>query len=431
MATTAIPRDTSRQDSLLDSSSLMNLTVLIYGQGQMVWEVTRNLILIGVKSIKIIPPLQANYETNDFAFESIQKLNPECKIMLHSQVQSLQEFKEIILSQYKICLMINIFNKDHIVEINQACRPNAGFIYGCNLGLYSNIFVDFGPEHIVKDPFKSQRTFPIMDLTKTPSTIQIITEDLNCLLRPKKLIRLKGSNLSQNLQEMTFTITNTKINSLEEEKLTEITLEVLPETDPLLFEPLDGRACTNFELIVEPKRLNFDSFKSSLSNPKIKRDFEGTNKLSSQILHELFLAVLTFYEMSSRLPAASDQPEFMNCYQGDLETLPKEKITQFLQNIAFEFPPIASLFGALLANEALKISGTYMPLKQWLHFEELSCAVNSDLHSLDPLHKISQPFTSSSSHILSNKVLKDLRYFFLIFSESSSLIEYLSLELEL
>ncbi len=411
MATTAIPRDTSRQDSLLDSSSLMNLSILIYGQGQMVWEVTRNLLLIGVKSIGIVPPLQSNHEANHFAFETIQKLNPECKIMLHSQVQSLQELKEIILPQYKICLMINILNKDHIVEINQACRNHAGFIYGCNLGLYGNVFVDFGPEHVVKDPFKSQRTFPIMDLTKTPSTIQIITEDLNCLLRPKKLIRLKGSNLSQNLQEMTFPIT--KKNFLEEDKLTEITLEVLPETDPLIFEPLDGRTCTNFELIVEPQKLTFDSFESSVSNPKINRDFEGTNKLSSRILHELFRAVITFYEKSSRLPTASDQPEFMNCYQGDLKTLPKEKITQFLQNIAFEFPPIASLFGALLANEALKISGTYMPLQQWLHFEELSCAAHSDLHSIDPLHKISQPFASSSSHLLSNKVLKDLKYFFL------------------
>ncbi len=399
--TTASFRDTSRQDSLLDLSSLVNLSILIYGQGQMVWEVTRNLTLIGVKSITIVPPISSSpYQFNHHAFDAIQKLNPECKITLYSQPISLQDLTQNLIPQHKFCILINIFNQKDIITINEACRNHnpepIGFLSGCNLGFYSNIFVDFGPQFIVKDPYKSQRTFPIMDLNfLSNAEIQITTEDSSGLIRSGKSIKLKG---------ITLKIAKTEFN--EKLNLTLITLEA-PSSD----FSIDKKSSTSFELLIEPQIKKFESFRNSLSNLQLlQKGMEGPQKLPSKTLHHLFLTTLNFYETFQRLPNSSDHPQFLALYQEvSLQAdLNKEILTLFLENLSYESPPIASLFGALLANEALKISGTYIPLQQWLHFEEFFCAQNSKLQSLDPPHKISQPFISSS-YILSSNPLKNFK----------------------
>ena len=403
MMTTTSSRDTSRQDSLLDLSSLMNLSILIYGQGQMIWEVTRNLTLIGVKSIIIIPPISPSpHQFNHHAFNTIQNLNPECKITLYSQPLSLQDLTQNLIPQHKLCILINIFNQKDITLINEACRNHSpepiGFLYGCNLGFYGNIFVDFGSQFIAKDPYKSQRTFPIMDLNLNTKEIEITTEDPSGLIRSGKSIKLKGTP---------FKIAKSALN--RQQNLTVITIEV-----PSDFA-IDKKSCTSFELMVEPKMMKFESFKNSLSNFGLlqKGMMEGPQKLPSETLHHLFLATLAFYEIFQRLPYPSDHPQFIALYQevSFKNDLNKETLVHFLGNLSYEFPPIASLFGALLANEALKISGTYIPLQQWLHFEEFSCAQNPKLHSLDPLHKISQPFIPSNifSNILTNNSLKNFK----------------------
>lgn len=64
-----------------------------------------------------------------------------------------------------------------MIAINQACREkNIGFILAANMGLYCNIFVDFGKAHKVLDR-DGEDTYPflIQSITKsTPGVVHLV-----------------------------------------------------------------------------------------------------------------------------------------------------------------------------------------------------------------------------------------------------------------
>ena len=147
---------------------LRNLKVLIVGMRGLGVEIAKNIILSGVKQVKIND--EHDCKINDLGSNFF--LSEEC-IGKPRDISSLTKLKELNpyvdvdifrgnledkIIDFDIIIITEIMNTENLFKINDKCHNNnVGFIYSLALGLSGFIFCDFGPKHIIIDPSGKER----------------------------------------------------------------------------------------------------------------------------------------------------------------------------------------------------------------------------------------------------------------------------------
>jgi ubiquitin-activating enzyme E1 len=145
---------------------LMQLSVLVVGMRGLGFEIAKNLVLAGVKSVAIHDPtmtqicdLGSNFYLKaehvgkvtraEAVLDTFKELNPDVKVT----VENGQIYTEESAKLYR-CVVIteNFVNIDTITQFNEVCRKNnTNFIMTETLGASAYAFLDFGDAHVIND----------------------------------------------------------------------------------------------------------------------------------------------------------------------------------------------------------------------------------------------------------------------------------------
>jgi ubiquitin-activating enzyme E1 len=102
----------------------------------------------------------------------------------------------------------------------------------------------------------------------------------------------------------------------------------------------------------------------------------------SEQLHYALFGILGFLQKENRYPGAGDVEATLAIAKETAEANKKEdegslgleEVDQKVMEWAIQFSscsisPMAAFFGGVIAQEIVKFTGKYTPLKQWLHFD--------------------------------------------------------------
>lgn len=142
------------------------------------------------------------------------------------------------------------------------------------------------------------------------------------------------------------------------------------------------------ENVKVPKRVSYHSLKQSLHNPVASSQYGmlETPDLRffgrSEQVHLAYSAIFEFQKAHNRLPTNSDDDqkevlELVKKINEDnkaSEGLTVEEIDEPVIKNATSFAraqisPLAAFYGGIVAQEIVKFTGKYSPLKQWLHYD--------------------------------------------------------------
>jgi len=130
-----------------------------------------------------------------------------------------------------------------------------------------------------------------------------------------------------------------------------------------------------------PKKVAFHEWTQSFGNPAASSDFGmlETPDLAkfgrSEQLHFALFGIHAFVLKNSKYPAGADVDACMelatatakaNGFEIEAE---KDVFTNAVAYSACSISPMSAFFGGIIAQEIVKFTGKYSPLKQWLHFD--------------------------------------------------------------
>ena len=160
-------------------AKLQNLRILIYGLRGLGIEIAKNIILSGVKEVKIfdaniceINDLGSNFflseknigqKRDEACLQKLRDLNSYAKVEL---------FKGNLIGDFlnfDVIIITEIMNEDFLFQLDEKCHENnISFIYCLNLGLACFIFSDFGKKHIITDATgKYKKSYFIKNIDKS------------------------------------------------------------------------------------------------------------------------------------------------------------------------------------------------------------------------------------------------------------------------
>ena len=145
---------------------LKQLSVLVVGMRGLGFEIAKNLVLAGVKSVAIHDPvvvsindLGANFYLKpehvgkvtraEAVLDTYKELNPDVKVTVVTE----DPHTEASAKLYRcVCITENLVKVEAITQFNEWCRNNnTNFIMTETLGAAAYAFLDFGNEHIIHD----------------------------------------------------------------------------------------------------------------------------------------------------------------------------------------------------------------------------------------------------------------------------------------
>jgi ubiquitin-activating enzyme E1 len=148
-----------------------------------------------------------------------------------------------------------------------------------------------------------------------------------------------------------------------------------------------------------PKKVSYHSLKQSLENPIASSQYGmlETPDLRyfgrSDQLHLAFSGILDFHKTQGRLPGNNEedfQVVFASVKRINEENKAKEGISleeieeKVIRNATLYsqacISPMAAFFGGVIAQEIVKFTGKYSPLKQWLHYDIFDTLPDGDVN---------------------------------------------------
>ena len=370
-------------------AKLQNLRVLIIGMRGLGIELAKNVILSGVKEVKIydkdickINDLGSNYFLSEKNIGDIRD---------KSCLQKLKELNSYVnvdilngnlienINNFEVVAITEIMDEDVLFTIDEQCHKNKiGFIYCLNLGLSGFIFSDFGEKHLINDyTGKEKKIYFIKNIDKNG----IITIDQT----NREEFTLKTGNFVK-FKEIEG------INELNDEKPRKIKFI---SKNSFMLEDKYNFENYKFGGIIEevrfPKEMNYAKLKDRFYIPYLEGEFPDINDYSkegrNELLHLSFLAIHNYYKENKL-----NLPEINNSKQANI-VLDKAKLIyengkkkgeewitnienfdeKIILNVAkwskCEISPICSFIGGLAAQEVIKKTGKYIPINQYLWFD--------------------------------------------------------------
>ena len=377
---------------------IVNMRILIIGLKGLGIETAKNIILAGPKEVSIsdknicvINDLGSNFYLNEndinrntlenSCIKKLKELNPYVNVNIYkgSSINDMQKYNTIIITE--------IMRLEELYDIDNFCRRNKKyFIYALNLGLTGFFFNDFGIEHDIFD-FNGEKklTYNISFIEEKKKSYQIT---LN--LKDEERIELSvGSYITiKKVKGLEF------LNGDEPKKIIRINnhcLEIEKNNNSTNNSYISDGYIEEYKM---PQKLKFYSFQDHFIKPNknyIKIDLRK-NK-TNILLHCAFVALHLYYYNHGELPELNQLEKLdeliilsKNYYtilrkQFEAHLKVKEKRKPVLVDFDKDYlikvfrwsrariNPICTFLGGIVSQEAIKVTGKYTPIHQWLRFD--------------------------------------------------------------
>lgn len=384
----------SRQIAVFGAESmgkLAKMRVLIIGMRGLGVETAKNLILAGPGAVDIHDPeivaiedLGANFYLREehvgkvrrdtASLDQLRELNPYVQV---GQV-------DLTADSYKnynlICITHTTLSITDLVALNEKCRENkTGFVLSETLGAAGYIFVDFGDKHVVSDlDGEPCKQFILSGITQDEKGQVHVHEDKRHSFQDGDYVKFRE------VEGMT------ELNALEPVQIE----DCKPYSFRIKYDTRGFNAYTRQGIVENVKVPTVQSFKSLaevldnpakasplgfLENPSMK--FMGMQR--SEQLHLAFRAVLKFRELhGSQFPSDSAEhideciriantlnEEGKAAEQLNVEQVDAEVVRLTAAYSRCSITSMAAFFGGIVAQEIVKFTGKYSPIKQMLHYD--------------------------------------------------------------
>ena len=377
---------------------IVNLRILILGLRGLGIETAKNIILAGPKEVSIcdknickINDLGSNFYLNendvnkktleDSCINKLKELNPYVNVNIYNG-SSLNNMKK-----YNIIIVTEIMKLEDLYDIDRFCRVNKKyFIYALNLGLTGFLFNDFGYEHIIYDFNGVKKLIYNVSYIEEKNNSYQITINLK---EDERIELVEGDYIMfRNLKGLEF------LNGNEPKQIIKIKkhcLEIEKINNSSKNSYISGGIIEEYKM---PSKLKFESFQDNFIKPSknfIKIDFKK-NK-SNILLHCAFVGLHFYYFNYGKLPELNkleQLDELIKLSENYYTILRKEfqthlKVKEKRNPLMVEFDkdylikvfrwckseinPICTFLGGIVAQEAIKVTGKYTPIHQWLRFD--------------------------------------------------------------
>lgn len=374
-------------------NKIQNYKILIMGLRGLGIEIAKNLILAGPKEVSIsdknickINDLGSNFYINegdinvksleDSCFDKLNTLNPNVKVTKHKGIQ-----KEDI-KKFDIIIISEIMNLEDLYEINNLTRKyKKYFIYTLNLGLTGFLFNDFGENHPIYDSNGEKKlSYEIFNIEEKENSYEIyinIKDDKPFELHEGDYVTFKNVKGLESLNDLKpRKIINANNSSFEIENDKKYNGRYISDGIVEEFKPT--------------KYLKFETFKDNFIKPNNNyTKIDASKKKSNILLHCAFVGLHLYYNIYNNLPELNNLEQVeeivklsksyylvLNKQYTDYLTI-KTKIIEFDRNYIInvlrwskaEINPICTFLGGIVSQEALKKTGKYTPIYQWLRFD--------------------------------------------------------------
>lgn len=329
------------------------------------------------------------------SLDQLSELNEYVKVKNHEG-----EITTDFLKNFDVVVFTNTSDRKFLIEMNEFCRTQEktiGFIWAGSYGFYGWTFVDFGPSHTIFDHNGERCESAIVtSITNEEKGVVTVSEekrhgyedgDWVTFREIEGMPEINGQNFQiEVISPFSFTIGDTT-------QFGEYTREGIVEQ------------------IKVPIKMSFRSLREALDEP-MNGDVKGemmhnpdTDWMRFNRPYELHLALnamLDFYEQNSRLPTSLNEEDVqavkaaaqarVDAYKQanqehdekykelpEGEEAPKKPSMWVVEEVHDEIgliarfadtetAPFNSFWGGIVAQEIVKFTGKFSPLRQWLHY---------------------------------------------------------------
>ena len=370
---------------------LAKLKYLVVGVGGLGFEIAKNLILAGPNEVNLFDDKLVNI--NDLgsnlyieednigkirrdkaSVKKFSELNPYVK------VNTLEKFEIDDCLYYDVIIITEIiFSSDILFLINEKMREkNKGFIFCANLGLSVFGFSDFG------------NNFQILDEDGQELSIFYIN-DIS-VIENKLLMEIDISNTSKRLKSQTYIKFRdvegmTELNKFDYLKISKMDSKEFSETFEIQCDFSGFKKYIKGGIVEEikiPINKTYKSLKENYQHPVYNYDdFDKTPEKNkrNKIMHSFILSIQKFFDEKNCLPKLNDEEEskiilnnFKKFYKVEKDDknppLYDDKLILDLAKWSkANIPSICSFLGGIMAQEAIKFTGLYTPLEQFIYID--------------------------------------------------------------
>lgn len=368
-------------------SKIQNLRILIIGMRGLGIEIAKNIVLSGVKELKILDnnsTLINDLGSNFFLSEKdigqprdVSCLNKLRDLNTYVNIDIFRENLKEKINDFEVVVITEMINTKTLFLINEICHQNnVAFIYCLNLGLSCFVFCDFGEKHIITDPYgKEKKIYFIKNIDKSG----IITIDQR---NGEKMDLSNGSFVKFKEVE--------GINEMNDGKPRKI--KVISKKE---FKLEDSFSYQNYKVggvveeVIIPEKKNYKMLKDCFYIPYLEDEPEindYSKEGRNEMLHCSLLAIHKFYDQENKLPQINSQEDaekvlmnakliYNNAKNNDeswinnIENFEEQVVINVSRWSKCEISPVCSFLGGIVSQEIIKATGKYIPINQWLWFD--------------------------------------------------------------
>ena len=368
-------------------SKIQDLRVLIVGMRGLGIEIAKNIVLSGIKELKIydeniiiINDLGSNFflsEKNVGKPRDISCLSKIRELNSYVNVDIFRENLEEKIDNFDVIIFTEIMNTNYLFSINELChKKKVKFIYCLNLGLSCYIFSDFGDEHIIIDPSgKERKVYFIKNIDKSG----LITIDQrngeNFELSKGELVKFKEIEGIEELNDG-------KPRKIKFNSINSFSIE-----DNISFENYKKGGIV--EEIIPKEKKEYKYLKECFYIPYLEEEpeiIDYTKEGRNELLHCALLAIHKFNDNEKKLPEINCQEDTnkvliyaKSIYEEakmknqswiyNIENFEEEIIKKVARWSKCEISPTCSFLGGIVSQEIIKATGKYIPINQWIWFD--------------------------------------------------------------
>ena len=287
-----------------------------------------------------------------------------------------------ILSRFHVVVVTGDYPRSDILQWNDYCHQNGIVFIASNIkGAAGYCFSDFGTKHIIKDPNgENTKSAVVVGVAKGKKTIIYTIDTKRHGFDDGDYVHFREIEGMTNLNDgVPRRITNCKAHSFE-----------LENTDSSDWPEYTGNGVT--EQVKVPVTVSYEPLSVRITNPVPSDEPMGfiTPDLGkfgrSEQLHTSFQAIELYRSKHGKLPAIRDNAAADECVtlakewlatlkgkEGALALDADSLDAQVVKNVALlantELPALCAFFGGVVAQEVVKVTGKFTPIRQYLYLD--------------------------------------------------------------
>jgi ubiquitin-activating enzyme E1 len=301
------------------------------------------------------------------------------------------ELNEDVWKNFHVVIYSDLSPLSHLTAANEFCHANGiVFIYATNLGVTSTIFSDFGPEHTVNDPNGEPTKINVVE-DVTADGIVTVSGDRHGL-DDGDFVTFEEVEGMIELNELENPVPVKRVyrkNYKGNQVLVPNKFQIDASVDGFGKYTTGGIASQ----VNVPKTYSYKTLAEAIKSPLGPNDFMfphmDMNKMlmanQGAQLHIAKLAIWEFQERNGRMPGLHSEDDAQKCVEIANEINDKNKEDgsfsidsvdeTIVKNAALysttELCGFTAFLGGVIAQEAVKAPGKFLPINQWLHHDAL------------------------------------------------------------